>query len=291
MMGKILSRARAPGRLWASAQPQQVCSVDPVLRTEPIHRNNAANAVGMLLRQFIGTAVFLIIATGAYCVAPGASIRAVAQSTTIWTAILTPGGPMMIWETAWRCNQLDIMGPDGNMMQRPGVVPGIDNDHCYRRAHGYNKDGFSDDYGRLTDDEFSHDGVNYKVAWVFQDSRGIHFQLFALNLQDEHGDHAPDFEGIFEVAGKSYNFDDYGQIGRGFGMCGPGTRPNCQHIDYKWSDSGLDWSSGSSISRNCSPGGLSGYSVSWLRQWTAFPCRAMVMATRGLYPSAAMVWR
>ena len=43
--------------------------------------------------------------------------------------------------------------------------------------------------------------------------------------------------------------------------------------------------------RNCSPGGLSGYSVSWLRQLTAFPCRAMVMATRGLYPSAAMVWR
>ena len=43
--------------------------------------------------------------------------------------------------------------------------------------------------------------------------------------------------------------------------------------------------------RNCSPGGSSGYSVSWLRQWTAFPCRAMLMATRGLYPSAAMVWR
>ena len=42
---------------------------------------------------------------------------------------------------------------------------------------------------------------------------------------------------------------------------------------------------------NCSPGGSSGYSVSWLRQWTAFPCRAMLMATRGLYPSAAMVWR
>ncbi len=46
-----------------------------------------------------------------------------------------------------------------------------------------------------------------------------------------------------------------------------------------------------SFQGNCSPGGLSGYSVSWLRQWTAFPCRAMVMATRGLYPSAAMVWR
>ena len=42
---------------------------------------------------------------------------------------------------------------------------------------------------------------------------------------------------------------------------------------------------------NCSPGGSSGYSVSWLRQRTAFPCRAMVMATRGLYPSAAMVCR
>ncbi len=45
------------------------------------------------------------------------------------------------------------------------------------------------------------------------------------------------------------------------------------------------------IKGNCSPGGSSGYSVSWLRQWTAFPCRAMLMATRGLYPSAAMVWR
>ena len=42
---------------------------------------------------------------------------------------------------------------------------------------------------------------------------------------------------------------------------------------------------------NCSPGSSSGYSVPWLRQWTAFPCRAMVMAIRGLYPSAAMVWR
>ena len=247
MMGEILSRARAPGRLRASAQPQQVCSVDPVARTEPIHRNNAANAVGMLLRQFIGTAVFLIIATGAYCVAPGASIRAVAQSTTIWTANLTPGGPMMIWEFAWNCDDLDIM-VDGNMMPNPDIIPGDDNNHCYRRAYGYNKDGFDVDYGRLTDDEFSHDGVDYKVAWVFQDSRGIHFQLFALNLQDEYGIRAPTFQGIFEVAGTSYNFSDNSQIGRGFGMCGPGMRPDCQDIDYKWKVSGLDWSSRTSIS-------------------------------------------
>ena len=33
---------------------------------------------------------------------------------------------------------------------------------------------------------------------------------------------------------------------------------------------------------NCSPGGSAGYSVSRLRQSTAFPCRAMVMATKGL---------
>ena len=186
MMGEILSRARAPGRLRASAQPQQVHGVDPVARTEPIHRNNAANAVGMLLRQFIGTAVFLIIATGAYCVAPGASIRAVAQSTTIWTANLTPGGPMMIWEFAWNCDDLDIMGDDGNMMPNPEIIPGDDNNHCYRRAYGYNKDGFmSTTMAGSPMMTFSHDGVDYKVAWVFQDSRGIHFQLFALNLQDE----------------------------------------------------------------------------------------------------------
>ena len=43
--------------------------------------------------------------------------------------------------------------------------------------------------------------------------------------------------------------------------------------------------------RNCSPGGSTVYSVSWLRQSTALPCRAMVIATKGLYPSAAMVWR
>ena len=193
MIGDILSRARAPGRLRASAQPQQVRGVDAIARTEPINRNDAANAVGMLLRQSIGTAVFLIIAAGAYSVAPGASIRAVAQSTTVWTANLTPRGPMMIWETAWRCNHLDIMGTDGNMMQDPDIIPGVDNDHCYRRAYGYNKDGFSADYGQLSDDEFSHDGVNYKVAWVFQDSRGIHFHLFALNLQDEFGTQAPKF--------------------------------------------------------------------------------------------------
>ena len=42
---------------------------------------------------------------------------------------------------------------------------------------------------------------------------------------------------------------------------------------------------------NCSPGGSTVYSVSWLRQSTALPCRAMVIATKGLYPSAAMVWR
>ena len=34
--------------------------------------------------------------------------------------------------------------------------------------------------------------------------------------------------------------------------------------------------------RNCSPGGSTGYSLSWLRQSTAFPCRAMVVATSGL---------
>ena len=208
----------------------------------------------MLLRQSIGTAAFLIIATGAYCVAPGASIRAVAQSTTIWTANLTPGGPMMIWETAWNCDDLDIPDPgnNGNMMQDPDIIPGDDNNHCYRRAYGYNKDGFDVDYGRLSDDEFSHDDVDYKVAWVFQDSRGIHFQLFALNLQDKDGDgdQPPTFEGYFEVAGIRYNFDDYSQIGRGFGMCGPGMRPNCRDIDYKWSVSGLDWSSRSSIPLN-----------------------------------------
>ena len=33
---------------------------------------------------------------------------------------------------------------------------------------------------------------------------------------------------------------------------------------------------------NCSPGGSTGYSLSWLRQSTAFPCRAMVVATSGL---------
>ena len=38
---------------------------------------------------------------------------------------------------------------------------------------------------------------------------------------------------------------------------------------------------------NCSPGGSTGYSLSWLRQSTGFPCRAMVVATKGLYPSAA----
>ena len=36
------------------------------------------------------------------------------------------------------------------------------------------------------------------------------------------------------------------------------------------------------INRNCSPGGSTGYSLSWLRQSTAFPCRAMVVATSGL---------
>ena len=45
------------------------------------------------------------------------------------------------------------------------------------------------------------------------------------------------------------------------------------------------------LDRNCSPGGSTGYSLSWLRQSTGFPCRAMVVATKGLYPSAAMVWR
>ena len=34
--------------------------------------------------------------------------------------------------------------------------------------------------------------------------------------------------------------------------------------------------------RNCSPGGSTGYSLSWLRQSTAFPCRAMVVAVSGL---------
>ena len=33
---------------------------------------------------------------------------------------------------------------------------------------------------------------------------------------------------------------------------------------------------------NCSPGGSTGYSLSWLRQSTAFPCRAMVVAVSGL---------
>ena len=250
MIGEILSRARAPGRLRASAQPQQVRGVDPVARTDSVHRNNLTKLDGKRWRQSIATAAFVIIATGAYCVAPGASIRAEALSTTVWAANLTPDGPMMIWETAWNCDDLDVPDPgnNGNMMQDPDVIPGNDNNHCYRRAHGYNRDGFSDDYGRLTDDDFSLDGVDYKVAWVFQDSRGIHFQLFALSLQVEHGDYAPDFEGIFEVAGKSYNFDDYGQIGRGFGMCGPDTRPDCQNIDYKWSVPGLDWSRRSSIS-------------------------------------------
>ena len=31
-----------------------------------------------------------------------------------------------------------------------------------------------------------------------------------------------------------------------------------------------------------SPGGSTGYSLSWLRQSTAFPCRAMVVAVSGL---------
>ena len=34
--------------------------------------------------------------------------------------------------------------------------------------------------------------------------------------------------------------------------------------------------------RNYSPGGSTGYSLSWLRQSTAFPCRAMVVAVSGL---------
>ena len=36
------------------------------------------------------------------------------------------------------------------------------------------------------------------------------------------------------------------------------------------------------LTSNCSPGGSTGYSLSWLRQSTAFPCRAMVVATSGL---------
>ena len=36
------------------------------------------------------------------------------------------------------------------------------------------------------------------------------------------------------------------------------------------------------LESNCSPGGSTGYSLSWLRQSTAFPCRAMVVATSGL---------
>ena len=247
MIGEILARARAPGRLRASAQPQQVHGVDAIVRTGSIHRDNLTRLDGKRLRQSIGTAAFLIIVTGAYCVAPGENIRAEAQSTTVWTANLTPSGPMMIWETAWNCDDLDIMGDDGNMMQDPNIIPGDDNRHCYRRAHGYNRDGFDVDYGRLNDDEFSHDRVDYKVAWVFQDSRGIHFQLFAVNLNSELGIQAPTFEGYFEVAGARYDFDDYAQIGRGFGRCGFDPVRQCQHIDYKWSDSGLDWSSGSSI--------------------------------------------
>ncbi len=163
MIGEFFPRARASGRLRASAQPHRVHGLDPVAPTDSVHRNNLAKLDGKRLRQSIRTAAFLLIATGAYCVAPGENIRAVAQSTTVWTANLTPGGPMMIWETAWNCDNLNIMGPDGNMIPDPDIIPGDDNNHCYRRAYGYNNDGFDVDYGRLTDDEFSHDGVNSDV--------------------------------------------------------------------------------------------------------------------------------